>query len=105
MAAGFTVAWVGLEVDVREYSLGISERRAAWLAGWFRKILAEDQVQMAELRGAVGRMTFVYGTLAFDKPFLADYWTLLAIYAPGATVRLPRFVRSVAGWLLTRLES
>ena len=31
---GAIYAWVGYEINLREMSLGISEKRAAWLLGW-----------------------------------------------------------------------
>ena len=40
VVGGFTFAWVGYEVLLREHALGISERRAAWLDGWLRDLIS-----------------------------------------------------------------
>ena len=32
---GLRDTWVGLEKDLRQWGLGVSEARAAWVEGWF----------------------------------------------------------------------
>jgi hypothetical protein len=97
--AGFILNWIGLEVDVREYRLGISERRAAWLLGSYDKVLSSGVVSMTELRQALGRMVFVYGALSFDKPFLAPLFSFMYGGVDGGKGRLPKFVRATLAWL------
>ena len=67
---GFTYSWVGYEVCRRPCALGISESRANWAIGWMGDILNAGAVCIGELHEALGRLDFVYGALAYDKPFL-----------------------------------
>ena len=60
---GSIYCWVGYELNLAELSLGVSERRAEWLLGWFARILARNAVGAQELAEVLGRMQFVYGAL------------------------------------------
>ena len=70
LSAGFVVGWIGLEVNVKEGSLGLSARRAAWVTGWLEAKVAAGKVQIGELVQALGRMQFAYGVLRWDRPFI-----------------------------------
>ena len=86
---GQTVAWVGYELCLKEWTLGISAHRAAWVQKWLSKVLEERRVNTGELREALGRMVFVYGALSFDRPFLAPLFTFLSVHPAGVRRRLP----------------
>ena len=103
LAAGFVVNWIGLEVNVREWSLGLSARRAAWVTGWLEAKLAAGKVRIGELVQALGRMQFAYGVLRWDRPFLAPLYTLASSYDPDETIPLPPFVAAAMQWLRDRL--
>ena len=75
---GLVYSWVGFELSLRDWPLGISASRAAWVDGWFTKTLAAGRVNTSELREALGRMVYVYGALQYDKPSLAPVFTFLA---------------------------
>ena len=100
---GFVYCWVGLEVDLRSWALGISASRAAWLVGWYNKVLDSNLVLMRELREALGRMVFVYGAIKADKAFLAPLFAFLSTRPLGACVEIPLYVRMVIIWLRDRL--
>ena len=104
LTGGFVLAWIGYEIDLRSYTLGVSESRAAWLTGWLERTLADNRVLLRELRQALGRMVFIYGALPWDKPFLAPLFAFLSHGEPSACLELPLFVRSVMSWLLTRIK-
>ncbi len=104
VTGGFVVAWIGYEIDLRNYTLGITERRAEWLIGWLSRTLADNRVLMRELRQALGRMVFIYGALPWDKPFLAPLFAFLSHGGPGACMELPLFVRTTLSWLLDRVQ-
>ena len=104
LTAGLRLAWIGYEVDLRSWALGISERRAAWLLQWFDKVLLRGCVAVDELRQALGRMVYVYGALEWDRPFMAPLFTLLASRAAGSTPTIPPFVRAALLWLRERLR-
>ena len=60
---GVTFPWVGCEVDLRQWPLGISASRAEWAVSWMSRTLDEGCVDPAVLREALGRLVFVYGAL------------------------------------------
>ena len=41
---GKLYAWIGYELNLQELTLGISDRRAAWLIGWFVRVLEKGTV-------------------------------------------------------------
>jgi hypothetical protein len=102
---GQVVPWIGYEINLRECTLGISENRALWLTSWLEKRLKENRVLLRELREALGRMIFIYGALAWDKPFLAPLFIFLSHGPPGSCLELPLFVRTVMQWLLQRIRA
>ena len=102
---GFTYTWVGYELCLRSWALGISESRAAWLIGWYRDTLSAGAVCTRELREALGRMVFVYGALTWDRPFLGPLFAFMKVHAVGAYVQLPLYVRIVLKWLMDRLTT
>ena len=102
---GRVVGWIGLEINLREHAMGLSARRAAWVAGWLGKTLVAGEVKVSELAQAVGRMQFAYGVLVWDRPFLAPLYTLLAIFPSDAVVSLPGFVKAALYWLKERIET
>ena len=103
-SGGFTFSWVGLEINLREYRLGISEKRAQWLEGWYTATLDNGMVLIRDLREALGRMSFVYGALTSDRPFLGPLYTWVSVSNPSAALELPVFVRLILQWLRSRLR-
>ena len=101
---GRTVCWIGYELSLKEWSLGVSERRARWLEEWIARVLADGRIQMRELREALGRLSFVYGALTWDKPFLGPLYTYLAVWGPGACVEIPLYVRMILEWLRRKIR-
>ena len=78
---GRALEWVGCELHLQEFALGISERRAQWVSAWYAKTLAKGTVSLVELRAAVGRICFVCGALRYDRPFLAPIYALVGALA------------------------
>ena len=102
---GFQYAWVGYEISLREWTLGISESRAAWIEGWLTKTLGARRVDTGELREALGRMVYVNGALVYDRPFLAPLFAFLSLHPPGVTRRLPLYALVVLKWLVDRIRA
>ena len=102
--------WVGYELLLQECALGISEKRAAWVKGWYVKVLTRGTVSLGELRAAVGRLCFVCGALRYDRPFIAPIYAFVGALArkrsvaPDTEHPLPQFLRMIFGWLLARLQ-
>lgn len=60
---------------LREFRLGVSARRAAWVRGWFDKALADGHVDLRDLAAVLGRLCFALGPLEHARPFLAPVYT------------------------------
>ena len=69
---GLVYSWVGLEMSLRGWSLGISQPRADWVDKWLSTTIEARRVNTAELGEALGRLVCVYGALQYDRPFLAS---------------------------------
>ena len=106
LSAGMAVSWIGLEVDLRAWQLGLSERRAAWADRWFETLLAEKKANVTDMRQTVGRLQFAYEVLAWDRPFLSALyaWMGLNVHRPDASLSLPQYVLAVVKWLRDRLR-
>ena len=55
----FTYTWIGYEISLKEWSLGVSSRRAEWMMSWMKRALKKGKVNVKEHREAIGRMVFV----------------------------------------------
>ena len=77
---GRTYTWIGYEVSLEGWALGVSATRADWAITWMTRVLDNNRVLMRELREALGRLVFVDGALTWDKPFLAPLFTCLPIF-------------------------
>ena len=88
---------------MREWTLGVSDSRAAWIEGWLSKALEERSVDARELREALGRKVFMYGALVYGRPALAPLFAVLALHPPGVTIRLPLHALVVLRWLVDRI--
>ena len=102
---GLVYTWVGLEKSLREWSLGISASRAAWVDKWLSSTLEAKRIDTRELREALGRRVFVYSALHYDRPFLAPLLAFVALRRPGVTWRLPVYALVVIRRLRERLRT
>ncbi len=103
---GRSLEWVGYEICTRgEWTLGISVSRAAWLLGWYDRVLKDGVVVIREFEEALGRMGFVYGAIEYDQPFLGPLYKFVSVHDRSSAVALPLFVRSILSWLRAKLSS
>ena len=68
---GLRYTWVGHELCLKEWPLGISESRAQWTIDRLSRTILAQHVDLKELQEALGRMVYVYGALSYDKPLMA----------------------------------
>ena len=48
--------WIGFQVDLKENTLGMSEKRLRWARDWLEKVIAN---RMVAFRSALGRFSFM----------------------------------------------
>jgi len=96
--------WVGYEVDLSGWTLGLTVSRANWLVTWFRKCIKDKLVNIGDFAAGLGRASFAFGALEYDRPFLAPLFTFASLYVPRAVRPLPGYVLLVMAFLAERLE-
>lgn len=104
---GFKVDWVGLHLDLREYSIGLSASRAGWVVCWIDATLKKGSVGTREMAGALGRLNFAATALIYEKAFLGILylWTSAILQGKSEVATLPWAVRLILTWIHRRLSS
>ena len=100
---GDTVAWIGYEINLSEYLVGISVGRAKWLADWVEKVLDVGFVQVNELESVVGRFGFAMIPLDFLRPFLAPVYAWLASVRGAGRLKIPWSISFLLRFLINEL--
>ena len=103
---GFEVDWIGLHINNKLYSCGLSQGRASWLIEWMLKMVELGKGHVRELSGGVGRINFAATALYFEKPWLGPLYSWLsALYQNNVEVAvLPWSVRMIFRWMAKRLS-
>ena len=83
------MCWVGYEIGLRDWTLGISEARARWLIDWMMKTVEAKAVDLADLTAVLGRLAFAMGPLDFLRPFLAPIFAWTSAAGSRGVVLLP----------------
>ena len=73
---GTQVDWIGYWADLWHGHLGISERRAQWMAQWKAKQTGAGSTNMADFTAVLGRLCFAMGPLEYLRPFTAPLFIL-----------------------------
>lgn len=109
LRGGLQFQWIGYWNDLEKHSVGISERRRAWVKEWIEAVVQGKPTE-ADFDSGLGRLSFVCGAIIYDRPFLAP------LYAWAAAVRkrtgkkasvqhLPPFVKFTLAFLWGRLTA
>jgi len=102
---GTRFPWVGYELDLARHTLGLSQSRAQWLCDWMDKVCADGTVLIADFVAALGRASFAFGALEYDRPFLGPLFAFAALHPPGAVRPVPTYVLLLLHFLGGRLRS
>ena len=96
---GFAVEWIGYELLLREFKVGVSANRAAWAVKWCRALRKAGVANTGEVEEGVGRLSFLAGMLDYARPFLAAIYRFLAVEERGVVRPLPAYVLLVLRFL------
>eukprot|EP00435_Cladocopium_sp_Y103_P016869 s1943_g4.t1 len=103
---GLCTEWIGLTTDYANFSLGISEKRAQWLAKWIAMLCQEKVVEPREFAAVLGRLGFSTTALPWEKPFLGPlYVWSAAVRDQKKKVTVPWAVLIILDWIAGRLCS
>jgi hypothetical protein len=92
---GLSYEWVGFWTDWETFMVGISEKRAIWVADWCQKKLDATSILMQELTEVLGRLVFATQAVEHVKPLLGPLFAWTAAVPSGAFVELPLMVRLI----------
>jgi len=101
---GTLYPWVGYEINLAEHTLGLTQSRAQWLIDWMTKVCADGTVLIADFVAALGRASFAFGALEYDRPFLGPLYAFAALHPPGAVRVVPTYVLLLLHYLAGRLR-
>ena len=103
-SGGINAQFVGYKLDYKMVSLGVNERRGAWLLE-FLASLKKDKftVHMRRFAEFLGRLGFVSRVLCWMKPHLAPLYTWSAALDKGTVATMPKLVRLVCLYIEQQL--
>lgn len=103
---GLVTEWIGLTTDYRTLSMGLSQKRTAWIIGWIGSLRARKEVSYQEFAAGLGRLGFAALALPWEKPFLGPlYAWSSAIQSNKGAMTIPWSVLFILSWISRRLET
>ena len=101
---GFTSDYVGYWVDYSRFEIGISERRAAWLIEFVKKLEGDQWLIMPRrYKEFHGRLGFTAPVLPWLRPLLAPGYAWLSAINQASTVKVPELVALVCVFIKQKL--
>ena len=94
---GIESDFVGYWLDVRNYHMGLSEGRAAWIQKWATEQVMAGSVLLQSLSEGLGRLGFASGPLPWLRPFLGPFYAWTSACPPGAFLPLPAMLKLISG--------
>ena len=103
---GFQVEWVGLAIDNRLYSLGLSLSRATWVINWISEVVNSKSVETSNFAGGLGRLNFAAAALLYERPWLGPLysWSSTIQLSGVHSASVPWGVKFILFWLAKRLS-
>ncbi|CAE7264418.1 Abcg1 [Symbiodinium natans] len=92
---GVRLQWIGYELSLDAFQVGISERKRQWILNWVDTVLMRGGITGRDLRSALGRLVFVAGALRHVRPFLGTLFAWSSVLAAGTCASFPLGVRLV----------
>ena len=102
---GSETQWIGYTIDLMSYTVGISKKRADWLANWMEVRVREKTVDLADFAAVLGRLGFTLGPLEYVRPFVAPLYAWSAAVGHRGIVPIPWSVAFLLTILARRFRS
>ena len=95
-----------METDYTNYKLGMSKKRADWLASWLGEKSDSGKEAAKEMQQGLGRLGFAAIALDWERPFLGPLhaWSA-AIQGREGLLVIPTMLRVLMTWLAEKLTS
>eukprot|EP00438_Fugacium_kawagutii_P028291 Skav219866 [mRNA] locus=scaffold777:33085:36336:+ [translate_table: standard] len=104
VAGGVTCQWVGYQLDVKGFKLGISEKKQNWLRSWIEGKRSDGGALGRDMKSALGRLSFVAGALRHVRPFLGPLFAWTSMLAPGTFSAFPVAVEVLLDFIVAEVE-
>ena len=103
---GLRVEWVGLFADYTSMKLGLSPKRAAWMAGWTLGVAKTGKIFSKEMEQGLGRLGFAANALTWERPFSGPLYSWsAAIRNKKGALKIPVMLRTLLFFLHERLAA
>ena len=101
---GVVVQWIGYQLDLGHFSVGISDRKRRWIKDWIARKRAEGGVVGRELKAALGRLPFVVGALKHVRPFLGPLYAWSSAMAAGTFAAFPDALSILLDFVMNEVD-
>ena len=103
---GLKVEWIGLFADYTSMKLGLSPKRAAWMADWTLGIAKAGRISAKEMEQGLGRLGFSANALTWERPFLGPLYSwAAAVRNKKGVLKMPVMLRILLFFLHERLNA
>lgn len=104
VAGGVVVQWIGYQLDLGQFSVGINDRKRRWINDWIAHRRAAGGVAGRELKAALGRLSFVAGALKHVRPFLGPLYAWSSALASGTFAAFPDAVSILLDFVVNEVD-
>ncbi len=101
---GVEVQWIGYQINVGDFTKGISNKKVKWVQEWIKRKLQDGGATGREMRSSLGRLTFVAGALHHVRPFLGPIFAWASMLSAGTSAQFPDAVKILLGYISKQLE-
>ena len=96
--------WVGFTMNIRVGALGLSESRAVWAINWLESTAVQGLVRVADVRAALGRLSFALSALGHLRPFLGPIYAWVAVLDSCRRYQVPKAIILIMQYLARALK-
>ena len=89
VTAGEEISWIGFEILLHSYSLGVTASRNDWAILWCTKLLEDGCGHTETLADGLGWLSFMCGALETLRTFLSPLYAVINLVGPGVRAEFP----------------
>ncbi|CAE8594900.1 unnamed protein product [Polarella glacialis] len=101
---GFCLEWIGYSIDVKNFQVGVNDKKICWVKRWVEERLGDGKVLGRTMKSGVGRFCFLACVLEHIKPFLGPLFAWTAKVAGGSYVALPAAIKILLLWVVKKFD-
>ena len=100
---GVEVQWIGYQINVGNFTRGISDKKVAWVKEWIQRKKQDGGATGREMRSSLGRLSFVAGALHHVRPLLGPIFAWASMLSSGTFAQFPDAVKILLGYISKEL--